>query len=56
MRLDYDVWTWAIKVFTSIIVIVLNYVFSKFIIFKRKIEKPEFLKGPKCVDGIYHGK
>lgn len=39
MRLDYDVWTWAIKVFTSIIVIVLNYVFSKFIIFKKEDRK-----------------
>lgn len=41
MGIEYDAWTWVIKVITGVIVIILNYVFSKLIIFKKDIKKPE---------------
>ncbi len=39
MTFNYNYWTWLVKAATSVVVIVLNYVFSKLIIFKKNEKK-----------------
>jgi len=40
ITLGYTIWTWGVKIAASVVVVILNYIFSKLFIFKKRDENP----------------